>query len=264
MPELPEVETFVRALQPAVGRRIERVDVIDAKLAVDASDLDGRRITWIERRGKHIVVGLDDASHLVFHLRMSGRLRLECSEAEIPYARLALHLDSGEAIHFVNPRRLGTARVCRDGFDAELGIDPLSDAFTPARLSEMTAASRAPIKHFLMNQRRIAGVGNIYAAEALWRAAIDPRRPSDSLGEKEAEALHEGLVGVLTEAIDQLGTTLGGSVSDYRPTAETSGEFQNRLYVYGREGEDCARCGGTIERTVQQGRSTCFCPGCQR
>lgn len=263
MPELPEVETFVRSLQPAVGSRIDGADVLDPKLDVDASELDGRRITSIARRGKHIVVGLDNGAHLVIHLRMSGRLRLDCSEAEIRYTRLTLRLDSGEEIYFVNPRRLGTARVCRNGFDAELGVEPLSTAFTPARLSELAAATRAPIKHLLMNQRRIAGVGNIYAAEALWRAGIDPRRPSSSLGKTEVEALHGGLVGVLAEAIDQLGTTLGASVSDYRPTAATSGEFQNRLYVYGREGEDCARCGGTIERTMQQGRSTCFCPSCQ-
>ena len=264
MPELPEVETFVRGLQPAVGGTIRRAEILDAKIGLDASELDGQRITSIERHGKHIVIELNDGACLVIHLRMSGRLRLECSETEIPYTRLILHLDSGKAVYFVNPRRLGTARVCHDGFDADLGIEPLSRAFTATRLAELAGASRAPIKHVLMDQRRIAGIGNIYAAETLWRAGIDPRRPSNSLTEEETTALHEALIGVLNEAIEGLGTTLGSSVSDYRPTSETEGEFQNRLYVYGREGEDCARCGATIERAIQQGRSTCFCPSCQR
>jgi formamidopyrimidine-DNA glycosylase len=263
MPELPEVETFVRGLQSAVGMTIERADVVDAKLAVDGSELAGRRITSIERRGKHIVVGLDDGAHLVVHLRMSGRLRLDCSEAEIPYTRLVLRLDSGGSIHFVNPRRLGTARIYRDGFDVDLGVDPLSDAFTPEHLMKMTCASPTPIKHLLMDQRRIAGLGNIYAAEALWRAGIDPRRPSNGLTKEETNSLRESIVGLLSEAIAGLGTTLGSSVSDYRPTSNTSGEFQSRLFVYGREGEGCTRCGTAIARTIQQGRSTCFCPNCQ-
>ena len=263
MPELPEVQTFVNALQPAVGSEIVSADVLDSKLCLDPAALAGQRITSIERRGKHIVFGLDGLALLVIHLRMSGRLRLERSEPEIPYTRLILHLDSGEAIYFVNPRRLGTARVCRGGFDTDLGVEPLSDTFTTEHLAELASSSRAPIKSLLMDQRRIAGIGNIYAAEALWRSRVDPRRPSNSLAAKETAALHESIVGVLTEAVGQLGTTLGSSVSDYRPTPEEPGTFQNQLYVYDREGETCKRCGSTIERTVQQGRSTCFCPSCQ-
>ncbi|MDD4904487.1 MAG: DNA-formamidopyrimidine glycosylase, partial [Candidatus Bipolaricaulis sp.] len=122
--------------------------------------------------------------------------------------------------------------------------------------------SRAPIKPFLLNQRKIGGMGNIYAAEALWRARIDPRRRANELTGVEVGRLHKAIVEVLTEAIARLGTTLGSSVSDYRPTSGEGGSF--RLAVYGREGEPCSRCGEPIERVIQAGRSTCFCPKCQR
>jgi formamidopyrimidine-DNA glycosylase len=264
MPELPEVETFVRRLQPASGATIVAADVLDAKLRLNASVLAGAFITSIERRGKHIVFDLGAAGRLVIHLRMSGRLRFERTEAEIPYTRLILHLDSGEAVYFVNPRRLGTAVLCRDGFGGDLGVEPLSEAFTPEALAGIAAASRAPIKHLLLDQRKIAGIGNIYAAEALWRAKLDPRRTARSLEGDELSALHEAIVSLLSEAIDQLGTTLGTSVSDYKPTGETTGEFQNLLSVYARESKPCARCDDTIERIVQAGRSTYLCPSCQR
>ncbi|MGB2982410.1 MAG: bifunctional DNA-formamidopyrimidine glycosylase/DNA-(apurinic or apyrimidinic site) lyase [Candidatus Bipolaricaulia bacterium] len=263
MPELPEVETFVRRLQTASGATITAAEVLDAKLRLDADELAGAEISSIERRGKNIVFDLGTTGHLVIHLRMSGRLRLERSDDEVPYTRLILRLDSGASIYFVNPRRLGTAILCRDRFGDALGVEPMSSAFTQDALAKLASASRAPIKHVLMDQRRIAGIGNIYAAESLWQAGIDPRRLANSLGESEFAALHGSLITVLSEAIDQLGTTLGSSVSDYRPSSEETGSFQNKLFVYGREGEDCSRCGTTIERTVQQGRSTCYCPSCQ-
>ena len=263
MPELPEVETFVRRLQPASGTTIVKTDVLDKKLRLESAELAGARIASITRRGKNVVFDVGAAGHLVIHLRMSGRLRLERAEDEVPYTRLILHLDTGDSVYFINPRRLGTATLCRNGFDDVLGVEPLSPAFTREALADLASASRAPIKHVLMDQRRIAGIGNIYAAESLWQAGIDPRRPANSLSEDESAALHGNLITVLTEAIEQLGTTLGSSVSDYRPSSEETGSFQNRLFVYGREGEDCSRCGTTIERTVQQGRSTCYCPSCQ-
>jgi formamidopyrimidine-DNA glycosylase len=264
MPELPEVETFVRRLRSAVGSTIESVDVLDERLRLDGDTLVGTQIASISRKGKNVVFDLPGIGQLVIHLRMSGRLRLDRDETEIPYTRLILGLDSGRSIFFVNPRRLGTAVLCRDGFAANLGPDPLDGAFTPDAFAESVSGSRAPIKTFLMDQRRIAGVGNIYAAESLWHAGIAPGRPANSLTRDEARALHESLVGVLGEAIDQLGTTLGSSVSDYRPSVDESGGFQNRLLVYGREGEDCVRCGTPIERAVHQGRSTYHCPSCQR
>jgi len=264
MPELPEVETFVRQLQPVSGTRIESAEILDEKLRLDGEELAGARISSIARRGKNIVLDLGGIGQLVIHLRMSGRLRLERLKAEIPYTRLILWLDSGHTVYFVNPRRLGTVMLWRNGFDAEIGVEPLSEWFTSEHLCELFGRSRSPIKQVMMDQRKVAGVGNIYAAEALWRAGIDPWRPANSLSSDETRMLHTSLVGVLTEAIDQLGTTLGTGVSNYRPSSEATGLFQNRLLIYGREGEDCSRCGTMIKRTVQQGRSTCYCPSCQR
>jgi formamidopyrimidine-DNA glycosylase len=264
MPELPEVETFVRGLAPAVGRTIASAEVLDAKLAVSADELTGARIAGIRRRGKYIGIDLGDGRSLVIHLRMSGRLRLECRECETKYARMILRLDDGQCIYFVDPRRLGTAAVREAGFALPLGFEPLDATFTTAALAELASQSRAPIKQLLLNQRKVAGIGNIYAAEALWRAKLDPRRPANALSKAEAGRLHKAIIGVLGEAIAQLGTTLGSSVSDYHPTAAETGSFQNRLAVYGREGEPCERCGEGIERVIQAGRSTCFCPACQR
>ncbi len=263
-PELPEVETFVRGLAPAVGQRIASAEVLDTKLAVSGDDLAGARIEEIRRRGKYIGINLDDGRSLVVHLRMSGRLRLGCRECEAKYARLVLRLGKRMSVYFIDPRRLGTAELYEDGFDVPVGIEPLSGEFTPAALARLASSSRAPIKGFLLDQKRIAGIGNIYAAESLWRAKLDPRRKANELSRAEIGRLHKAIVGVLGEAVAQLGTTLGSSVSDYHPTATETGSFQNHLAVYGREGEPCARCGEGIERLIQAGRSTCFCPACQR
>lgn len=263
MPELPEVETFVRNLSRVIGHTISSADVLDSRLDLDPENLVGKSIVDVRRRGKHIVMDFADGSALVIHLRMSGRLKLERSQAEIPYTRLTVRLDDGERVYFVNPRRLGTAQFCRNGASLNLGLEPLDSEFTPDALHRIASASRAPIKQLLLDQRKIAGIGNIYAAEALWRAEIDPRRPSNTLSSEEAAALHAAVVSVLQSAIAQMGTTLGTSVSDYRPNSIAGGMFQNHLSVYGREGEFCERCGGTIARTVQSGRSTCYCPCCQ-
>jgi formamidopyrimidine-DNA glycosylase len=263
LPELPEVETFVRGLTPAIGRTIVSAEVLDARLAVSAEDLVGARIERIRRRGKYIGIDLGDGRSLVIHLRMSGRLRLECRECETKYTRMILRLDDGQCIYFVDPRRLGTAELCESDFGLALGIEPLDAGFTVAALAGLASQSRAPIKQLLLDQRKVAGIGNIYAAEALWRARIDPRRPANALSKAEVGRLHKAIVGVLKEAVDGLGTTLGTSVSDYHPTATEAGSFQNHLAVYGREGEPCERCGEGIERVIQAGRSTCFCPACQ-
>ncbi len=263
-PELPEVETFVRGLAPAVGRTIASADVLDTRLAVTAKDITGARITAILRRGKYIRIQFEDGRRLVVHLRMSGRLRLDYGDCERDYVRMVLHLDDGTSVYFVDPRRLGTAAVCKNGDDPPLGVEPLDPLFTRAVLSKLTSESRAPIKSFLLNQRKVAGIGNIYAAEALWQARIDPRRRADELTGVEIGRLHKAIVGVLGDAVAQLGTTLGSSVSDYRPTAAEGGSYQNHLTVYGREGKPCERCREPIERVIQAGRSTCFCPKCQR
>ena len=263
-PELPEVETFVRGLYPAVGQTIVSANVLDAKLAVSGEDLAGARIADIRRRGKYIGIELEDGRTLVIHLRMSGRLRFECRPCETKYARLILRLGKKTSIYFVDPRRLGTAELADGGLDLALGFEPLDAAFTTAALAKLASPSRTPIKQFLLDQKKVAGIGNIYAAEALWRAKLDPRRKANELSRAEVGRLHKAIVGVLKEAVDCLGTTLGTSVSDYHPTATETGSFQNHLAVYGREGEPCERCGEGIERLIQAGRSTCFCPACQR
>ena len=263
MPELPEVETLVRHLAPIAGARIVGAEILDDRLAIFAADLIGASIGSVARRGKYIVIALDGRGDLIVHLRMSGRLRLDRSEDEIPYTRMILRLDSDESVYFINPRRLGTVVHCPRGFDVDLGVEPIGPEFTAELLGEFAAGSRALIKQLLLDQRKIAGIGNIYAAEALWRARIDPKRSSNSLDAEEVSALHAGITSVLFDAIEQLGTTIGSGVSDYRRSAEEGGSFQNHLAVYGRENEPCERCGTAIERVTQAGRSTCFCPVCQ-
>ena len=263
MPELPEVEIFVRGLQAVVGSTIVRAEVLDDRLDLDGSKLAKAQISSVERRGKHIVIGLGERGDLVVHLRMSGRLRLTRSERESKYTRLTLHLDSGERVYFVNPRRLGTAKHYGRGFTADLGIEPLSSAFTIESLAELASKSRSPIKPFLLNQRKIAGIGNIYASEALWRSGISPARETLSLSIEELSRLHRDLISVLNDAIDGQGTTIGNSVSDYHPAVGEQGEFQNHLSVYGRESEPCERCGTIVVRMKQAGRSTYYCTECQ-
>ena len=263
MPELPEVEVFVRRLQPTVGAIIQRVEVLDDRLNLDGAKLAGADISSVERRGKHIVIHLGDRGDLVIHLRMSGRLRLHRSENEVRYTRLVLHLDSGDSVYFVNPRRLGTAVHCQEGFELDLGVEPLSPSFKAEVLAEMASKSRSPIKLFLLDQRKIAGVGNIYASEALWRSGISPERVTSGLRPEEVIRLHKNIVSVLNDAIDGQGTTIGTSVSDYHPAAGEQGEFQNYLSVYGREAEPCERCGTAIARLKQGGRSTYYCKNCQ-
>ena len=262
-PELPEVEIFVRHLQPIVGAVIQRAEVLDDRLALDGSRIEGATISSAERRGKHIVIHLGERGDLVVHLRMSGRLRLHRGENEVKYTRLVLHLDSGDTVYFVNPRRLGTAIHCPRGFETDLGLEPLSPSFTVAALGDLTSESRSPIKSFLLDQRKIAGVGNIYASEALWRSGISPEREARTLSYDEVVRLHGDIVSVLNDAISGQGTTIGNSVSDYHPSAGEQGEFQNRLSVYGRKDELCERCGTAIARLKQGGRSTYCCRKCQ-
>ncbi len=263
MPELPEVETFVRELQPVTSAAIARVDVADDRLDLDPSSLEGAIVSSVERRGKHIVFHLGDRGDLVIHLRMSGRLRLHRSEREKKYTRLVLNLDSGDRVYFVNPRRLGTVKYYPSGFKICLGVEPLGRTFTHDVLERLTTTSVSPIKMLLMDQRKIAGIGNIYAAEALWRSGISPSRCSSSLSHEEVVRLHDAVVSVLQEAIAQQGTSLGDGVSNYVAPSGAAAEFQNHLSVYGREAESCERCGGTIVRIKQGGRSTYYCNQCQ-
>ncbi|MCK4411803.1 bifunctional DNA-formamidopyrimidine glycosylase/DNA-(apurinic or apyrimidinic site) lyase [Candidatus Bipolaricaulota bacterium] len=263
MPELPEVETIVRGLAIVNGARIDKLEVLDPRLELPVQEIVGKRIKRIERRGKYILLHLPEGKSLIIHLRMSGRLGLARSPAEEKHTRLILHLDRGK-VYFVNPRRLGTVEYSQNGFPHEIGIDPFDLDFTPQRLEEIVTPSRAPIKPLLMKQGKISGLGNIYATEALWRGRIDPRRAGNTLTAKEVRLLHRAIVTVLQEAIDHMGTTFGEAVSDYRNASGNRGSFQDLLTVYGREGEPCRRCEKTIERIVQTGRSTYYCPKCQR
>jgi len=262
VPELPEVETIVCGLRHLVGSSIIDVERSDPRLTLDVAALAGRRIERIYRRGKFIILDLSGGRTMVVHLRMSGRLVVSCRDEDLPYVRLRLVLDRG-TISFVNPRRLGTVELLPSGFSQRLGIDPMSDRFGPEALRAALATTRRPIKPALLDQRRIAGLGNIYAAEALWRARISPHRRADRLGPERLSALHRGIVEVLQEALLHMGTSFGVSVSDYRDAAGESGSFGERLAVYGREGAACPRCGAPVVRDIQSGRSTYWCSGCQ-
>ncbi len=262
MPELPEVETIIRGLSGIKGAKIIALQVLDPRLDLPVNALAGMTIHAVKRRGKYILFLLSDGHLLIVHLRMSGRLSLSCSSAEEKYTRFILHLDCGK-VYFINPRRLGTAEYSQNGFPYHLGVEPLSEEFTATHLAKIIGTSRTPIKPLLMDQKRIAGLGNIYSSEALWRAKINPRRAANTLTQAEIYALHPAIVQVLNEAINRMGTTLGNTVSDYRNADGDYGGFQGSLTVYGREGASCRRCGATITRIVQAGRSTFFCNGCQ-
>jgi formamidopyrimidine-DNA glycosylase len=263
VPELPEVETLVRGLGDLCGAVIERVEVHDLRLNLPANIIETTTIEAITRRGKYIVFHLSGERLLIFHLRMSGRLVRCCTGGEQKHVRLSLHLTSG-VIHFVNPRRLGTVTYSGNGFPYPVGIEPLGEAFTESQFREIVLGTRAPIKPLLMNQKKIAGIGNIYALESLWRAMINPNRPSNTLSDREIANLHVAVQVVLQEAISHMGSTLGNGVSDYRSSEGAQGGFQERFAVYGREGKPCPRCGAFILRMKQAGRSTYFCPSCQQ
>jgi formamidopyrimidine-DNA glycosylase len=287
MPELPEVETVCRQLEPEIeGRRIERLEVLDARWSrpVPPTELEtaveGRTIQGLGRRGKYLLLALDGAQTLVMHLRMTGNLilvddsgALDPSEGRRLYEgerssserhlRARFALDDGRELWFTDPRRFGEAVLIDDsGLEerfARLGIEPLSEEFSPTALGEVAAGRTAPLKSFLLDQSRIAGVGNIYADEALFRARLHPLSPAGSMRSEHHKALHDGVVAALEAGIDGG----GASIDDYRDGRGERGTMQDEFLVHTRAGEPCPRCDGTIERIVVSGRSTYFCPGCQ-
>jgi formamidopyrimidine-DNA glycosylase len=278
VPELPETETIARDLNRAIaGTTITEVKVrhADVLRGVDARALRrrvvGSTITRVWRRAKLVVLDLSHdgvTQHLVVQPRFTGALLIDdgaLPDRERQYATVTFSLDDGRTVHYRDIRRLGTVALMSpaefDQYTSALGIEPLDPAFTADRLASILARSRRPIKTVLMDQRRLAGVGNIYANEALWRAEIDPSRPADRVGAEPAARLRDALVGVLAESIAARGT----SFRDYRDASGARGGFAERLDAYGRAGQPCHRCGARLIAThAVDGRSTVFCARCQR
>ncbi len=270
MPELPEVETIVRGLQRHVrGATITDVEVLKPDLIGGPTDafvrsLRNARIEDISRRAKNIVIRLD-GDRLIINLGMTGRtLVLDGKTPDPPYTGVRFALADGRRLVYQDVRRFGRLEVLPaaawEARAEKLGLEPLSPEFTPQVLHTLTRRSRMAIKPWLMDQNRVVGVGNIYANEALFRARLNPRKAAGRLTRPEAERLHAGIREVLNESIEFRGTTL----LDYRDADGEEGAFAARLRVYDREGEPCVNCGTPIRRIVQAGRSTFFCPKCQK
>jgi formamidopyrimidine-DNA glycosylase len=271
MPELPEVETIRRQLAPHVeGRVLERVEILDARWSlplapVELTDaIEGRRVERLDRRGKYFVLALEDEVFLLVHLRMTGNLLLDPAP-DTPYQRVVFTLDDGQQIRFCDPRRFGTGELAigEAGLEAffagKLGIEPLGDELTGPRLRLLARGRRAPVKAFLLDQRHIAGVGNIYADEALFRARIHPLRPAGKLTGAQCDALAAAVKATLAAGIDAGGST----IDDFRHPDGVSGAFQNEFLVHLRGGEPCHTCGTTVIKLVAAGRGTYVCESCQ-
>jgi formamidopyrimidine-DNA glycosylase len=272
MPELPEVESVRRRLEPVlVGRRFEGVEIGDPRLVAPldpravAAELDAERVAAVERRGKYLVLRFESGRVLLVHLRMTGSLEHGRELGADPYRRALVRLDDGTELGYRDVRRFGTWLLLEPGEELaylarRLGAEPLEEAFTPRVLAERLAGRRAPVKAALLDQRTLAGMGNIYVDEALWRAKIHPLRPAASLRPAEVRRLHEAIRAALELGIARQGSTL----RDYRLPDGSSGGMQTEFRVYGRAGEPCERCGTPIAKTKAGGRGTWFCPRCQR
>ena len=273
MPELPEVETVCRALTAEVcGKRVTSVrgKSVALRRPLDVEELGailpGRQFLESRRRGKFLLLDTDPMGSLLFHLGMSGVIQLVPAAAPLrAHTHLIVELDDGRELRFVDPRRFGMAVWLEPGDEADdpslgaLGIEPLDPRLTQT-LPALVRRRRAPIKSLLLDQHLVAGVGNIYAAEALWRAGIHPRRAGNRISVGRLAALATTLQEVLAEAIAEGGTTL----RDFATPDGNSGYFAVSLQVYGRQGEPCVRCGATLRAEPIGGRTTAWCPECQR
>ena len=273
MPELPEVESVRRQLEPAlVGRRFERVRIDDPRLvrpyepAEVAAELEGERVVAVERRGKYLVVRFESGRVLLIHLRMTGSL-LHARGGLLqddPHRRAVVTLDDGSDVAYRDVRRFGTWLLLEPGeadpyLGARVGDEPLDALFTAARLGERLAGRRTSLKAALLDQRTLAGMGNIYTDEALWRARLNPLRPAADLDRTELRRLHRGIRAALEHGLARQGSTL----RDYRLPDGSGGSMQHEFRVYGRRDEPCDRCGTPIARTRVAGRTTWYCPTCQ-
>ncbi|MCE2491384.1 MAG: bifunctional DNA-formamidopyrimidine glycosylase/DNA-(apurinic or apyrimidinic site) lyase [Alphaproteobacteria bacterium] len=275
MPELPEVETVCRGLRAKlVDKRIDRVKVRRPDLRIPFPNdfvprLMGRNVRSIDRRAKYILMHLDDGSVLICHLGMSGRLLISEGPPDLgPHDHVLIGTDDGTHVVMHDVRRFGLMTLARETeLDAHpllagLGLEPLSTSFDGAYLSRVLKGRRMPIKGALLDQSVMAGVGNIYACEALYHARISPRRLATSVSGRRAERLALAVKSVLEKAI----SAGGSSLRDYAQTSGELGYFQHHWAVYGREGEPCPNCDceSGIKRLVQSGRSTFYCPTRQR
>ncbi len=267
MPELPEVETIRAQLAPRLtGRSLVRVEILDPRLTrpIDlfevAEELEGDRVVAVERRGKYLVLRLETGLALLVHLRMTGGFGFEPATHE----RAVLELDDGTRLAYRDIRRFGTWLVLEDAeldpyLAAKNGPEPLGPRFTSSWLASSLARRRAPLKAVLLDQRVVAGLGNIYADEALWRARLNPLRRADDLDREEVSGLRRAIRAALRTGIARQGSTL----RDYATPSGESGAMQKEFRVYGRDGEQCSRCRTTIAKTRVGGRGTWFCPRCQ-
>ncbi len=286
MPELPEVETICRGLEKAlVGRKIVEVSVrrpdLRRPLQPDLEQrLTGARVDRLHRRSKYILCALSSDETLMIHLGMSGRIRIDEGADNPPrdggdrgpvhgkHDHVIMRLEDGNVVTYTDHRRFGMIELIpSDALDlhpslATLGPEPFGNEFSAGYLEERLRGRSAPIKNVLLDQRIVAGIGNIYASEALWRAGIAPARQARRISTARVEKLYQAILGVLSDAIE----AGGSSLRDYRDAEGELGYFQHLFSVYGRDGEECPRgsCHGTIRRSRQGGRSTFHCPACQR
>jgi len=271
MPELPEVETIRRQLAPRVeGRRIERLTIADARWCAPlppdtvTDAVAGRRVERLGRRGKYLVWALEGERFLLVHLRMTGTLLYDPPEAPA-HLRVRFALDDRHWVDFADQRRFGTGELAwgREGLDAffaaRLGVEPLGADFTDERMRRLARGCRAPAKAFLLDQKRIAGVGNIYADEALFRAGIHPLRPAGKLDRRQLAALRGAVVDSLHAGIGAGGAT----IDDYRDIEGVQGSFQDQFLVHRRAGLPCPRCGAAVKKMAVGGRGTYVCERCQ-
>lgn len=274
MPELPEAETIVRDLQKKVtgrvitGTKVTHSDILGTALTPQklSRALKGKRIERVERRAKKVVLRLSNDLVLVISLGMTGRVVASKAERakDLRHIAVRFDLDNATALLYDDARRFGSIEVyTADRWlqrQASLGVEPLSEDFTPDRLIAMTRTSISPIRNWLLDQKRVSGIGNIYAAEALFHAGVRPTRRANTLTRAEAFRLRDTLREVLVASIEARGT----SISDYRDVDGVEGGFSGRLYVYDRNGEPCLACGTRIKRVVFTNRSAFYCPQCQK
>jgi formamidopyrimidine-DNA glycosylase len=284
MPELPEVETIRRQLEPLVrGRKLESVEILDSRWSrplapMELADaLAGRRVQALGRRGKYLVWSLSGDVHLAQHLRMTGAILCEPIPEPL-HVRVRIGLGPSRAqgrgggpasgrrrLVIVDPRRFGTGELLLGSeqlerfFAARLGIEPLQEGFTPEHLYRLARGRKAPIKAFLLDQRRLAGVGNIYADEALFRAGVHPMRATGKLTHAQHVRLHRALIDALEAGIQARGAT----IDDFRDIDGVEGSFQDQFLVHRRAGEPCPRCGASVVKMVLVGRGTYVCERCQ-